>query len=56
VLRRQLVGVARQAIEDLRRTDEIGDDAYRQVEVELDWLELSAGVPDAESGARAADG
>ncbi len=56
VLRRQLVGVARQAIEDLRRTDKIGDDAYRQVEAELDWLELSAGVPNAESGARAADG
>ncbi|WP_255559919.1 hypothetical protein [Dyella sp. EPa41] len=48
VLRRQLVGVARHAIEDLRRTNKIGDDAYRQVEEELDWLELSAGVPEME--------
>ncbi len=54
VLRRQLVGVARHAIEVLRRTDKIGDDAYRQVEAELDWLELSAGVPEAGSGSRVA--
>jgi len=56
VLRRQLVGVARQAIEVLRRTDKIGDDAYRKVEAELDWLELSAGVPAAEADSAAADG
>jgi monovalent cation/hydrogen antiporter len=54
VLRRHLVGVARHAIEDLRRTGEIGDDAYRQVEAELDWVALSAGVPNAEGNSGSA--
>ncbi|WP_445144996.1 cation:proton antiporter [Dyella sp. Tek66A03] len=46
-LRRHLVGVARHAIENLRRIGAIGDDAYRQVEAELDWVELSSGAPSA---------
>lgn len=41
-LRRQIVPHARAAIADLRRSGQIGDEAYRQVEQELDWLELSA--------------
>jgi CPA1 family monovalent cation:H+ antiporter len=41
-LRRRLVEVSRQAISDLRLSGAIGDDAYRRVEEELDWLELSA--------------
>ena len=45
MLRRHLVSVARHALEDLRHTGAIGDDAYRQVEAELDWVELSAGAP-----------
>lgn len=40
-LRRQGLAVARGAINDLRRTGVIGDDAYRFVEEELDRLELS---------------
>lgn len=48
-LRRRIVLASRRAIHDLRRTGAIGDDAYRRVEEELDWLELSArpaGAPD----------
>jgi len=41
-LRRRVVAVSRDAIQDLRRDGAIGDDAYRLVEEELDWLELSA--------------
>ena len=41
-LRRRVVEVSRQAIVDLRRKSEIGDDAYRVLEEEFDWLELSA--------------
>jgi NhaP-type Na+/H+ or K+/H+ antiporter len=40
-LRRQVVPRARQAIVDLRGSGRIGDEAYRQVEQELDWLELT---------------
>jgi Na+/H+ antiporter len=42
-LRRRVVAVSRDAISDLRRRGEIGDDAYRALEEEFDWLELSAG-------------
>lgn len=41
-LRRDMVAASRQAISDLRRRGAIGDDAYRKIEEELDWLELSA--------------
>jgi CPA1 family monovalent cation:H+ antiporter len=41
-LRRQTVAVARAAIYDLREAGTIGDDAYRRIEEELDWLELSS--------------
>ena len=41
-LRRRVVAVSRAAISDLRRKGEIGDDAYRVLEEEFDWLELSA--------------
>jgi len=41
-LRRRVVAVARNAIQDLRGAGTIGDDAYRLVEEELDWLELSS--------------
>ncbi|WP_199902283.1 cation:proton antiporter [Azospirillum sp. B506] len=42
-LRRRVVPVSRHAIAELRRSGTIGDDAYRLVEEELDWLELSSG-------------
>ena len=41
-LRRRAVTVSREAIADLRKRGEIGDDAYRALEEEFDWLELSA--------------
>jgi CPA1 family monovalent cation:H+ antiporter len=41
-LRRRVIAVARRAIDDLRTTGAIGDEAYRRVEEELDWLELSS--------------
>ena len=41
-LRRRAVVVSRDAISDLRHRGEIGDDAYRALEEEFDWLELSA--------------
>jgi CPA1 family monovalent cation:H+ antiporter len=41
-LRRQVLAEARRALDKLRRTGIIGDDAYRLVEEELDWLDLSA--------------
>jgi monovalent cation/hydrogen antiporter len=41
-LRRRAVRKSRHAILALRSTGIIGDDAYRRVEEELDWLELSA--------------
>jgi monovalent cation/hydrogen antiporter len=42
-LRRQAIAVARQRTLKLRRDDVIGDDAYRVLQQELDWAELSAG-------------
>src|SRR4051812_29069663 len=41
ILRRQVVPHARRAIDALRDAGRIGDEAYRQVEQELDWLEMS---------------
>ena len=43
-VRRRVVAVSRNAIHDLRGAGTIGDDAYRLVEEELDWLELSSGA------------
>ncbi|MDR6871627.1 hypothetical protein J2Y55_002640 [Bosea sp. BE125] len=40
--RRRVVAVARDALDTLRNAGTIGDDAYRRVEGELDWLELSS--------------
>jgi monovalent cation/hydrogen antiporter len=41
-LRLQALAQSRRALEELRSTAAIGDDAYRLVQEELDWLELSA--------------
>ena len=41
-LRRDAIMAARSAIDELRRAGTIGDDAYRKVEEELDWLDVSA--------------
>lgn len=41
-LRRRIVVAARRSIEHLRSTSTIGDDAFRRVEEELDFMELGA--------------
>jgi CPA1 family monovalent cation:H+ antiporter len=41
-LRLQMVHAGRVAIETMRRSGSIGDDAYRHVEEELDRMELAA--------------
>jgi Na+/H+ antiporter len=41
-LRRKAIAAERQALVDLRRQDEIGDDAYHRVEEELDWADVNA--------------
>jgi len=41
--RRRVIKASREAVADLRSTGAIGDTAYRRMEEELDWLELSAG-------------
>ena len=40
-LRRGAIDAARQAVLDMRASDEIGDDAFHRVEEELDWLEMA---------------
>jgi CPA1 family monovalent cation:H+ antiporter len=40
-LHRTALRAARQAIFDMRARDEIGDDAFHQIEEELDWLEMA---------------
>jgi Na+/H+ antiporter len=42
-LRRRVVTAGRGVLEDLRSTGAIGDEAYRRLEAELDWRELSLG-------------
>lgn len=42
VLRQELMPCTRQALDELRDSGRIGDEAYRAVEQELDWLELSS--------------
>jgi CPA1 family monovalent cation:H+ antiporter len=37
------VGAARQAVLEMRANQEIGDDAFHQVEEDLDWLEMAGG-------------
>ena len=42
-LRRGALQAARQAVLAMRASDEIGDDAFHQIEEELDWLEMAGG-------------
>jgi len=41
-LRRRAIRAARRSILDLRESEDIGDDAFHQIEEELDWAEMSA--------------
>lgn len=50
VLRQRAVAASRKAIDELRDSDAIGDDAYRLVEEELDLLELASRPADAVEG------
>jgi CPA1 family monovalent cation:H+ antiporter len=47
-LYRQGLTAARQAVHTMRNTDEIGDDAFHEIEEELDWLEMAGGREDEE--------
>jgi monovalent cation/hydrogen antiporter len=40
-LHHEAVKAARQAVHAMRANDEIGDDAFHQIEEELDWLEMA---------------
>jgi monovalent cation/hydrogen antiporter len=40
-LHHEAVKAARQAVHAMRASDEIGDDAFHQIEEELDWLEMA---------------
>jgi CPA1 family monovalent cation:H+ antiporter len=42
-IHRSALQAARQAVLDMRAKDEIGDDAFHQMEEELDWLEMAGG-------------
>ena len=42
-LRRTALQAARQALIAMRDADEIGDDAFRGIERELDWIEMAIG-------------
>jgi CPA1 family monovalent cation:H+ antiporter len=43
-LHREAVQAAREAVLSMRANDEIGDDAFHQMEEELDWLEMAGGT------------
>jgi CPA1 family monovalent cation:H+ antiporter len=43
-LHREALRAAREAVLAMRASDEIGDDAFHQIEEELDWLEMAAGT------------
>jgi len=38
---RRAIRAARQAVHDMRASEAIGDDAFHQMELELDWIEMS---------------
>jgi Na+/H+ antiporter len=42
-IHRQAVDAAREAVLAMRASDEIGDDAFHQMEEELDWIEMAGG-------------
>ena len=42
-MHRRALQAARQAVLAMRASEEIGDDAFHQMEEELDWIEMSGG-------------
>jgi CPA1 family monovalent cation:H+ antiporter len=47
-IHRQALQAARHAVLAMRSNDEIGDNAFHQMEEELDWLDMAGGGRDAE--------
>ena len=45
-LHRRALGAARQEVLRMRAAEEIGDDAFHQVEEDLDWLDMAGGTAD----------
>jgi CPA1 family monovalent cation:H+ antiporter len=45
-IHRRAVDAARQAVHAMRASDEIGDDAFHQMEEELDWIEMAGADKD----------
>jgi NhaP-type Na+/H+ or K+/H+ antiporter len=43
-IHRRALQAARQAVLAMRASDEIGDDAFHQMEEELDWIEMAGGA------------
>jgi CPA1 family monovalent cation:H+ antiporter len=43
-IHRAAIAAARRAVLAMREHDEIGDDAFHQIEEELDWLEMAGGA------------
>src|SRR5204863_2600885 len=46
-IHRRALQAARQAVLAMRASDEIGDDAFHQMEEELDWIEMAGGANEA---------
>jgi CPA1 family monovalent cation:H+ antiporter len=42
-IHRRALQAAREAVLSMRNQDEIGDDAFHQMEEELDWLDMAGG-------------
>ena len=42
-IHRRALQAAREAVLAMRASDEIGDDAFHQMEEELDWIEMAGG-------------
>jgi Na+/H+ antiporter len=43
-LHRRALGAARRAVLDMRANDDIGDNAFHDLEEELDWIEMASGA------------
>jgi NhaP-type Na+/H+ or K+/H+ antiporter len=43
-IHRQAIDAAREAVLAMRASDEIGDDAFHQMEEKLDWIEMAGGA------------
>jgi CPA1 family monovalent cation:H+ antiporter len=46
-IHRRALNAARQVVFDMRASDDIGDDAFHQLEEEFDWVEMGSGGRDA---------